>query len=217
LYYKSQLQIYGLVIALGLHSSMGYAASIIDEWSAVKVPLVPPTLKSVTVDSKTTALLMLDFVKPICGSTPRCLASIPQVKKLLDSARKNGTMVLYTSTPDIPLNQILADIAPFPSDPHVQSYIDKFIHSDLETILKNKGIKTVICVGVTAVGAVMNTASHAAQVGFKVIVPADGLSASDLYLEQYAVWQLTHAPIIPKNITLTSIDRVRFKGDPTLR
>ncbi len=36
------------------------AASIIDEWASVKTP--PPTLRPVTLDPKTTALLLLDFV-----------------------------------------------------------------------------------------------------------------------------------------------------------
>jgi nicotinamidase-related amidase len=153
---------------------------------------------------------MLDFVNPICGHTPRCIATIPAVKKLLDAARKSGTMVVYTGIPKLPMSEVLSDVAPTANEPYVQSFIDKFLNSDLEKILKDKSIKTVITVGVSAVGAVMNTASHAAQIGFEVIVPADGLSAPDLYFEQYAVWQLTHAPVIPPHITLTSIDMIKF-------
>ena len=36
-------------------------ANIIDEWAGMQPP-APPTLKPVTVDPKTTALLMLDFM-----------------------------------------------------------------------------------------------------------------------------------------------------------
>ena len=46
-----------------------------------------PALKPVTVDPKTTALLMLDFMNQNCGKRPRCLASIPAMKKLLADAR----------------------------------------------------------------------------------------------------------------------------------
>jgi nicotinamidase-related amidase len=200
----------GVAAAVGLGASTLHAASIIDEWGSVKAPAAPPPLKEVTIDPKTTALLMLDFVNPICGHYPRCLASIPQVKKLLEGARKSGTMVVYTGIPKLPMSEVVADVAPTGNEPYVQSFIDKFINSDLEKILKDKGIKTVIAVGTSAVGAVMNTASHAAQIGFEVIVPADGLSAPDTYFEQYAVWQLTHAPVIPPHITLTSIDMVKF-------
>ena len=36
-----------------------------------------------TVEPSTTALLMVDFVKQTCERRPRCLASLPDVKKLL--------------------------------------------------------------------------------------------------------------------------------------
>ena len=202
------------LLALGLAVTLGYgtanAGSILDEWANVKAPPAPPPAKEATVDPKTTALLMLDFVKPICGHYPRCMASIPQVKKLLEGARKSGTMVVYSSVPKVPITEVLPDVAATGSEPFVQSFIDKFLNTDLEKILKDKGIKTIITVGTSAVGAVMNTASHAAQIGFEVIVPADGLSAPDLYFEQYAVWQLTNAPVIPPHITLTTIDMVKF-------
>ena len=201
---------FGLAAAIGLCASGAQAASILDEWSSVKAPPAAPPVKEAKVDPKTTALLMLDFVNPICGHIPRCVASIPQVKKLLEEARKSGTMVVYTGIPKLPVSETLKEVAPTGSEPYVQSFIDKFINSDLEKILKDKGIKTVICVGTSAVGAVMNTASHAAQVGFEVIVPADGLSAPNTYFEQYAVWQLTNAPVIPPHITLTTIDMVKF-------
>ena len=207
---KTILLAFGLAAAIGLGASGAQAASILDEWSSVKAPAAAPAAKEAKVDPKTTALLMLDFVNPICGHIPRCVASIPQVKKLLDEARKSGTMVVYTGIPKLPVSETLKEVAPTGSELYVQSFIDKFINSDLEKILKDKGIKTVICVGTSAVGAVMNTASHAAQIGFDVIVPADGLSAPNTYFEQYAVWQLTNAPVIPPHITLTTIDMVKF-------
>jgi nicotinamidase-related amidase len=209
---RKWLSAWGIAAAIGLGVAApgAHAASIIDEWANVKAPPAPPPLKSVTIDPKSTALLMLDFVKPICGHTPRCLASLPAVRKLLDAARTHDVMVVYTGIPHLPETETLPEVAPTGKEPYVQSFIDKFLNSDLEKILKDKGIKTVITVGVSAVGAVMNTASHAAQVGFDVVVPADGLSAPDLYFEQYAVWQLTNAPVIPPHIALTSIDMIKF-------
>src|SRR5271155_2475573 len=94
---------FGVAAAVGLGASTLHAASIIDEWASVKAPAAPPPLKEVTIDPKTTALLMLDFVNPICGHYPRCLASVPQVKKLLDGARKSGTTVIYSSIPKVPI------------------------------------------------------------------------------------------------------------------
>jgi nicotinamidase-related amidase len=73
--------------------------TIIDEWSNLKVPPAPQ-LKTVTIDPDTTALLMLDF-KQTCNQEirPRCLESLPQVKKLLDAARAKKMLVVYSLSP----------------------------------------------------------------------------------------------------------------------
>ena len=47
------------------------AMDITKEWTQVKPPPVPE-LKPVTVDPKTTALLVLDLMKGNCGVRPRC-------------------------------------------------------------------------------------------------------------------------------------------------
>ena len=51
------------VTALAMPAAAG---DIIDEWASIR-RRPAPTLKAVTVDPKTTALLMLDFMKPNCG------------------------------------------------------------------------------------------------------------------------------------------------------
>src|SRR5258708_6455685 len=71
------------------------AADILDDWSAVKPPPVPE-LKAVTLDGSTTALLILDMMKTNCGARPRCVASVPSVKRLHDAARAAGAMVWYS-------------------------------------------------------------------------------------------------------------------------
>ncbi len=186
-------------------------ASIIDEWASVKAPPAPP-LRSVTVDPKTTALLMLDFIKPICNQQryPRCLATLPAVKKLLDEARAHDMLVVYTGVPKVPISAVVPEVAAKGTEPYMQSFLDKFLRTDLEKVLKDKGIETVISVGVAAQGAVLTTSSEAAQRGFNVIVPVDGLSAQDTYYEQYSVWHLSHAPVIADHIALTSIDMIKF-------
>ena len=74
------------------------AGTVIDDWASIKAP-PPPELKAVTIDPKTTALLLLDFVHPICSeqTKPRCVASLPAIKKLLDEARTNHVMVVYST------------------------------------------------------------------------------------------------------------------------
>ena len=74
--------------------------TIIDEWPNVKAP-PPPELKSVTLDPKTTALLVIDIIKQTCNMQrrPRCVAAIPKVQKLLTEARAKGVFVVYSLFP----------------------------------------------------------------------------------------------------------------------
>jgi len=85
----------GVTLAIGLGASTLRAASVIDNWASVKAPPAPE-LKPVKIDPKTTALLMLDYIKQICNAEryPRCPQRLPTVKKLLDQARANGVMIV---------------------------------------------------------------------------------------------------------------------------
>jgi nicotinamidase-related amidase len=202
----------GLSAALiGIGAPPSHAADIIDEWASVKTPPVPE-LKSVTIDAKTTALLMLDFVPKACNAdhSPRCIASLVPVKKLLDEARGHAMLVVYSGYGKFTKSDVLPPVAANESEPFVLGILNKYLHSDLEKILKDKGIQNVVTVGTAANGAVLGTASTAAELGFNVIVPVDGISAPDTYAEQYSVWDLTHAPVIAAKVTLTRIDMMKF-------
>lgn len=187
----------------------GIAQTIVEEWNSVKAPPAP-VLKDVTVDPKTTALLMLDFVPPTCGTRPRCIASLPALRKLLDEARSKGMLVVHSVTSTTKAEEILKEVAPRAGEPVVTSSIDKFRNTELEKILKDKGIQTVIVTGTAAHGAVLNTVAGAVQRGIKVILPVDGMSASDTYTEQYVTWHMTNAPAVAPNTTLTKIGLLKF-------
>jgi nicotinamidase-related amidase len=196
----------------GLPSSPAAAATIIDEWGSVKAEPAP-ALAQVTIDLKTTALIVMDLVKGSCNDQrrPRCVASIPEITKLLNEARAKGMTVVNTTAGSGPVADILPPFAPKPGEAVLTGTVaDKFIHTDLEKILKDKGISTVIAVGTSAQGAVLYTASGAALRGLKVIVPVDGSSSESLYAEQAAAWLLTHAPGVAQQVTLTKIDMIKF-------
>jgi len=196
-----------LIAGLGLCPAQ--AADIIDEWANAKAPPAP-ALKPVTVDPKTTALLMVDFLPSGCGGRPRCLASLPAMKQLLAAARGHGATVIYSVGGNFSTADILKDVAPLGNEPWVKSHADKFVHTDLEKILKDKGIQTVIVTGTAANGGMLYTASGAALRDFKVIVPVDGLSGDDLYTEQLAVWQLANGPGFAQQVTVTRSDMIKF-------
>ena len=185
------------------------AQTIVDEWPNVKAPPAP-ALKPVTVDPKTTALLMLDFVPPTCGARPRCMASLPAMKKLLEQARASGMPVAHSVTGTTKAEDILKDVAPQAGEPVVQASIDKFRNTDLEKFLKDKGVQTVIVTGTAAHGAVLNTATAAVLRGLKVILPVDGVTASDTFTEQYVAWHMVNAPAVGPNTTLTKFELLKF-------
>ena len=187
------------------------AQTIIDQWSSVSAP-PPPLLKAVMIDKSTTVLLMLDFNEQTCNMQrrPRCVASIPKVKTLLTAARTAGVPVVFTMGAQGKAADIAKDLAPAANEPAMLAGVDKFMGTDLEKILKEKGAKTVIVVGTAAHGAVLYTASAAAMRGMKVVVPVDGVSADTPYTEQYVAWHLVNVPVIGPAFTLTTIDQVTF-------
>ena len=195
-------------LMVGMTASGVQAADVIEEWANIKPPA--PTLKPVTVDPKTTALLMLDFMKQNCGQRPRCVASLPAMKKLLESARAAKAPVVYAIIANSTIADVLPEVAA-QGEPHVQSGPDKFRNTDLEKILKDKGIQTVIAVGTSSNGAVLYTASGAAFRGMKVIVPVDGMSTTDPVAEYATVLNFLSAPTVSAATTLTRSDMIKFQ------
>jgi len=193
---------------LGLTGAAG-AQTIIDEWNAVTAPPAP-ALKAATIDSKTTAFLALDFLKQNCAPQPRCVAALPVVKSLLTAARGKGLFVMYSTFPGAQPSDVLPEVAPLPGEPFVSSTADKFLNTDLDKILKAKGIKTVVVTGMVANGAVLYTASDAAQRGYRVIVPVDCMPAPTPYIQQLVTFQLSNGPTVAGNVTLTRANMITF-------
>jgi len=214
--FRDRLAVAALAAAL-VYTAPVTAQTIVDQWSSVKIP-PPPELKPVTLDPKTTAILVMDFVKQTCNNErrPRCVASIPKIEKLIAAARAQGVMLISTTVPPVPIADTLPAVAPKGNDPVVVSFVDKFMLGDkdtgLEKMLKDKGITSIVAVGTAAHGAVLYTATAAASRGFNVIVPVDGMSGDGqvLYDEQAVAFILTHAPVVSSKLTLTSTDMIKF-------
>lgn len=188
------------------------AETIIESWNQVKIPPAPE-VKRVEVDSSRTMLLLLDFNKQVCNNErrPRCIASVPAVQKLALRARASKVPVLYSLSAGSVIGDVAPALAAQPGERSVTSGPDKFLGTELDAVLKASHVTTVIVTGTAAHGAVLYTASEAALRGFKVIVPVDGISAEDLYPEQYTVWHLVNAPRVSGQVTITRTDMISFK------
>ena len=208
--WKTAVLASGLMMTFFLFQMPASAQTIVDTWDAVKTPPAPE-LKSVILDSKATALLLLDFNKQTCNAErrPRCIASIPKVQELLEEARSKGFTIIYSLSAGATSTDIARELAPQKGEPVVTAGPDKFMGTDLEKILMDKGIKTVIVTGTAAHGAVLYTASGAAFRGMQVILPVDGMSAENTYAEQYTAWHLANAPRVSSKVILTKIDLIK--------
>jgi nicotinamidase-related amidase len=208
---RSGLIAFAALAVAALAAPAAAQQTIIDEWPGIKSP-PPPALKEVTVDPKTTALLMADFVKQTCNEQrrPRCLATLPAAKQLLAEARAKNMLVIHSLVAGSAVADTLPEVAPAGDEPFVQSGPDKFINTDLEKILRDHGIKTVIVAGVAAHGAVLHTAAGAVFRGFTAVVPVDTMSAENPYIEQYVAYDLASAPVLSAGTTLTRLSMIKF-------
>lgn len=201
------------IAAAGFAAAPARAADVISEWSTIQMPPAP-TLKPATVDPKTTALLLFDFMKENCGARPRCVAAVPTLKALMDKARVANMLIAYT----FPGGGEVIDpaIAPHPGEVVDQKRggPDKFLESDLDQRLKSHGIKTVILCGTSAQGVGLGTGAAAAQRGYLVIYPVDCLPSESAFREAYAAWHMAGGgpPVTTKWVTVTRSDMITFGG-----
>jgi len=203
-------------------------ADVISDWNTAVVPPAPE-LKEVTVDPATTAVLFLDMMKGGCNARPRCVAAIPNIKRMHDMARAHNMVVWYSlvgnngkSTPD---DVVDPGIKPRPGEWYRQGGADKFAGSTLQPNLRQAGVftlaesktnnakqGTVIICGNSFQGAAMGTAVEAAQRGYKIIIPVDCSAAEDEYHEQYAAFHLGKGgPVnVTSATTLTRTTMIKF-------
>jgi nicotinamidase-related amidase len=180
----------------------------------------PPDPVPVVVDAATTALLIFDIVDPICARQPNCKGKmVPAIAALLSRARNAGVTVGYgTRAPT--MSKWLPEVLPAPGDIKIESQAqDRFYNTDLDKMLKAKGITTLILAGWKVSGSVTYTSVGATLRGYTVIVPVDAsLDATD-YEVAIGQFQILHQhssnvdnePLKNKATTLSRTDLITFK------
>ena len=205
----------GLVICAAPTAAItaAHAQTLIEEWGTAKFP-APPPLKLAKLDAKETAILVMDFTRQTC--TPerrkRCADQVPKVQKFVAEARAKGALIIYSVA--VP-NSVPADILPDLTPPAGEQVLpplgpDKFVNSDLEKTLKDKGIKTLVAMGTQAQTSVLHTSATAALKGFKVFVPVDFFFNDTATTEIYTAWHLATAARISPQVTLTKFEMIGF-------
>jgi nicotinamidase-related amidase len=210
----------GLVLAFfGGAAEAQQNARAAGKMMTLQMPAIPdPAL--VTLDPKTTALVVLDYVESICNAQPSCKDKmLPAMTPFMERVRKAGLTVAY-GTREQNMSKWLKDVAPNPSDIKViNTAQDRFYNTDLDNALKAKGIKTLIIVGWKVSGSVTYTSVGAMAHDYTVVIPVDTTSAGSDYETTIGFFNvlnsgnanLANEPLKPKATTLSRTDMITFQ------
>ncbi len=158
-----------------------------------------PVPREVTLDPKTTALLVLDLNARCENPQERCHQLIEPVAKFLDRAREKNLLIVYTAadrykgTAEARMPHAFSrrDDEPVIFPPA----FDKFYGDELQPMLQKRGVKTVIVCGASSNQAVMYTATAAVRpFGYTCVIPVDGLIARGDYEHEFTLHQFTILP-----------------------
>ena len=180
----------------------------------------PPAPVAVRLDPATTALLIFDIVDPICTRQPNCTGKmVPAIASLLARARKAGVTIAYgTRAPT--MSKWLPEVLPAQGDITIESKAqDRFYGTDLDRMLKAKGITTLILTGWKVSGSVTYTSVGATLRGYTVVVPVDTSLDSTDYEVAIGLFQILHQhssnaenePLKKAASTLSRSDLISFQ------
>jgi hypothetical protein len=185
----------------------------------LQMPAIPDPAR-VTLDPKTTALMVLDYVEPICNAQPSCTDKmLPAMTPFMERVRKAGLTVAY-GTRDQNMSKWLKEVAPTASDIKIiNTAQDRFYNTDLDKALKAKGIKTLIMVGWKISGSVTFTSVGAMVHDYTVVIPVDTTSAGSDYETTIGFYNvlnsgnanLVNEPLKPRAATLSRTDMITFQ------
>jgi nicotinamidase-related amidase len=180
----------------------------------------PPDPVSVVLDPTKTALLVFDIVDHIAERQPKCREHLaPAVAVFLARVRQIGLTIAY-GTRAHNLKTWLPEVAPASGDIEFESKAqDRFYGTELDTMLKAKGITTLILTGWKISGSVTYTSVGATLRGYTVVVPVDATSDAtdyEMFIGKYQILNqnsanATNEPLKPKASTLSRTDLITLR------
>ena len=153
--------------------------------------------------------MQIDFVGP--GGkllVPEARKTIPVIRSLLVRARKARVPVIFTQDwhrPDDPEfsiwpshtvegtrgARIIPELNPQPKDYFIRKRTyDPFFSTDLDILLRQKGLQDLVIVGTVANICVLHAAGSARLRGYEIIVAADALSSLTPFDQEAALRQI---------------------------
>jgi isochorismate hydrolase len=213
----------GLALAFSSGATLNAQAAAAERAPAKMITLQMPARPDparVTLDPKTTALVVLDYVEDICNNQASCKTQmLPAVTPFMQRVRQAGLTVAYGTRAQ---NQTkwLKEVAPAAGDIRINNTAqDRFYNTDLDKELKAKGIKTLIMVGWKISGSLQYTSVGAMAHDYTVVIPVDTTSAGSDYETTIGFYNvlnsgtanLANQPLKPNSVTLTRTDLIAFQ------
>ena len=213
----------GLALALSSAAPLYALAAAAERAPAKMITLQMPARPDpapVTLDPKTTALIVLDYVEDICNSQASCKTQmLPAMTPFMQKVRQAGLTVAYGTRAQ---NQTkwLKEVAPAAGDIRITNTAqDRFYNTDLDKELKAKGIKTLIMVGWKISGSIQFTSVGAMAHDYTVVIPVDTTSAGSDYETTIGFYNvlnsgnanLANQPLKANSVTLTRTDLITFQ------
>jgi nicotinamidase-related amidase len=162
---------------------------------------------SLTLDPKTTALMVMDYQTAIVDNfSAGKEALLERTASLIAAARASGAKVSYVGVgfragypevsprnmsfsavrqsglfgPAAPGTEIHAVVAPAEGEVVVTKHrVGAFLGTDLEMVLRAGGIETMVLAGIATSGVVLSTLRYAADADFRIVVVEDCCSDRD--------------------------------------
>ena len=176
-----------------------------------------PTPIDVTVEAKTTGLLVLDLNARCEDPKEPCHKLIEPVARFLLRVREAGIFIVYTVADHYKgttLERMPQAFKQRDNEPVIfPSAFDKFYGEKLQPLLEAQGLKTLIVTGASSNQAVLYTATAAVRpFGYEVIIPTDGLIARGDYEHEYTLHQFTILPAgAAQKFKITQFDLITIK------
>jgi nicotinamidase-related amidase len=144
---------------------------------------------------------------------------VPKIAGLIARARKAGMLVAY-STQEANMEKWMPAVKPAAGDPLIPSKgQDRFFSTELDNVLKAKGITTIILTGWKVSGSLLYTSVGATLRGYTVVVPTDTTSAPTDYEIPIGIYAIlnqnaanpTNEALKPRTSTLSRSDLISFQ------
>ncbi|MEE8472993.1 MAG: isochorismatase family protein [Dehalococcoidia bacterium] len=177
----------------------------------------PPRPEAVTLDAGKTALLVLDLSEQLADPQEICSRLVPGITKFLDRARAAGVFIAFTISASLrgtPTGHVYSGFGRKPSEPVIYpDGFDKFTSGELQGLLTERNLDTLIIAGYRSNISVLNTATRATrELHYRVVIPVDGVVALTEYEQEYTLFQFTVLPAgAAERFTFSTLDTINFK------